>query len=109
MKLENVVSYPPKVFEMKMATVFHPKGNTQLPNPTNGVLISHSNTNKYLASTPQNQNRKHSCGRISNEKSEYPMKERWMGQAVYCTWMSVKKEGKKQISEKSQQNDTTVL
>ena len=37
------------------------------------------------------------------------MKERWMGQAVYCTWMSVKKEGKKQISEKSQQNDTTVL
>ena len=38
MKIKNVVSYPPNVFGMKMATVFHPKGNTQLPNPTNGVF-----------------------------------------------------------------------
>ena len=37
------------------------------------------------------------------------MKEQWMGQAVYCTWMSVKKEGKSKYQKKSQQNDTTVL
>ena len=38
MKFENVVSYPPKLFNMEMATVFHPKGNTKLPYPTNGVF-----------------------------------------------------------------------
>ena len=38
MKIKNVVSYPPKLFGMKIATKFHPKGNTQLPNPTIGVF-----------------------------------------------------------------------
>ena len=38
MKIKNVVSHPPKVFGMKIATKFHPKGNTQLQNPTIGVF-----------------------------------------------------------------------
>ena len=71
-------------------------------------LISHSNTNKYLASTPQNQNRKHSCGRISNEKSEYPMKRTMDGTSrlLYldvCEKRRKKSKYQKKVSKMIQQ------